>query len=268
MKKQNPNAMRKAGRIVTEVLDYLREQTKPGVFLPDLDRMAGEKIRELGATSYDKGYHPKWAKDPYPAEICICVNFGVAHCIPLPLRLREGDIVKYDVGVKVKDGLLWSVAGDAGITVPVGKIQNKEKRLIRYTKKALDAAIAQVKAGVPIYKISEAIERTALLAGYHVVKEYGGHTIGHQMHEEPRIPNALLVHGFKDYHKKLEAGQVICIEPIIAYSDAPILYGDEGDTWSLYKADGNPVAFFEKMIMVTEDGYEDLTPWRYNESDV
>ena len=242
--------LREAANIVSDVLLELKRLTKPGVNLGMLDEMAERRIREAGATPYNKGYHPEWSKTPYPATICASVDEEVCHAPPGLRELKKGQIVTYDVGIKYKTG-----CGDAAITVPVGEISNRKERLLRYAKRALFAGISEVKAGRPVSKIGEAVSKDADINGYYIIKEFGGHSIGREMHEEPKIPNF--------YDKKNDAiilteGQVICIEPMITPGNAKIGISKE-DSWTVFCLDKQPVAMYEAMILVTKNGYEILT---------
>lgn len=264
--------MRQAANVVSEVLKTMRALALPGVSLETIDRAAGEKIAELGAESANKGYKPGWAPVAYPAFTCLSINNVVSHGIPGTYVLEEGDIVKLDVGVKVRGTQLAMVAGDAGFTVPVGTVSNKAARIIRYANKCMDEALKVVRDGVHVDEISRVIERTATEGGYRANPQYMGHGIGNEMHEKPSIPNRL---GVFDHKKALQdpilhEGQVICIEPIISEEDRkafrqgrsldPVMARDS-DGWTIFHPDGQLCAFAEHMVLVTKDGCEVLTKW-------
>lgn len=242
--------MRIAAGIVTEVLLELKALTKPGVSLDMLDELAERMIRERGATPYSKGYQPEWAPTPYPATICCSVDYEICHAPPRGRTLQEGSIVKYDIGVKYKSG-----CGDAAITVAVGNIDNRKERLMRYSLRALYEGISVVKAGEPISSIGRAIEHFASSRGYQVIKEFGGHHIGKEMHEVPFIPHTPYL---EDNTVLLKEGAVICIEPMLTPGKGEMKIAKE-DGWTAFCPDGQPVAMFEAMILVTKDGYEILT---------
>src|SRR3990167_3867236 len=208
---QKPPALlediRKAAEIVSIVLLELKDLTKPDVSLALLDELAERRIRELGGEPAFKGYQPSWAKTPFPATVCMSVDWEVAHGIPGNRTLREGSIVTYDVGVKYKSG-----CGDAALTVAVGEVDSFKQKLMRHGREALQEGIKAVKAGQPISGIGKAIEHYCLLKNLDVIKDFSGHHIGAEVHEEPNIPS------FHDKDRDdhlLEEGKVICIEPMI-----------------------------------------------------
>ncbi len=241
---------RVAADIVTEVLLELASMTAPGVSLEMLDRLAETMIVERGGTPYNKGYKPDWSPTPYPATICCSVDYEICHAPPRGRDLKAGSIVKYDLGVKYGQG-----CGDAAITVPVGDIPRSKWRLMRYSLRALYAAIKVVKAGTPISAIGKAVERVAREAHYEVIREFGGHHIGREMHEAPHIPHLRYV---ADDAILLEEGAVICIEPMLADGNGKMKMAKE-DGWTAFCPDGGTVAMFEHMILVGKDGGEILT---------
>ena len=244
--------IRIAARIVTDVLLELKELTKPGVSLDMLDELAERRIRELGGEPYSKGYKPEWATIPYPATICASVDFEVCHAPPRGRTLQEGQIVKYDLGVRYKTG-----CGDAALTVAVGNIDNRKQRAMRYGLEALYEGIKVVKAGTRIFEIGEAIEKFVGPRGYTVIRQFGGHHIGKEMHEKPHIPH------YADYtdmslREPLKEGAVICIEPMITPGNGYTRIAKE-DGWTAFCPDGQPVVMFEHMILVLKDRGEILT---------
>lgn len=241
---------RVAAGIVTDVLLELKALTKPGVSLDMLDELAERMIRERGATPYSKGYKPEWAPTPYPATICCSVDYEICHAPPRGRTLQEGSIVKYDLGVKYKTG-----CGDAAITVAVGQVDNRKNRAMRYGLRALMEGITVVKAGVPISAIGRAIQNFAESRGYTVIREFGGHHIGKEMHEAPLIPHVSYP---EDDTVLLQEGAIICIEPMITPGKGVMKVAKE-DGWTAFCPDGQPVVMFEHMILVTKDGYEILT---------
>jgi methionyl aminopeptidase len=227
----------------------LKELTKPDAPLALLNELAERRIIEAGATPAFKDYKPSWSPTPFPDALCTSVNYEVCHGRAGNKILREGDIVKYDLGVKYNGAY-----GDACITVGVGQVANREQRLMRYSLNALYEGIRQVKAGAHVCEIGRAIERYAGLMGYQVIKEYGGHGIGSELHMDPQI-----LHYYDDKLPIdfLHAGQVICIEPMITPGKAIINIMSDG--WTAYCTDGKPVGQYEHMILVTEEGSEILT---------
>jgi methionyl aminopeptidase len=243
--------IRIAADIVTEVLLELKRLTKPGVSLDMLDEMAERMIIERGGTPYNKGYHPKWAETPYPATICCAVDHEICHAPPHGRPLKEGSIVKYDLGVRYGIG-----CGDAALTVAVGEIDNRKERAMRYGLRALEAGIKVVKAGVPISAIGTAISDYAGINGYTVIKQYCGHHIGKEMHEEPFIPH---YYRPEDETVFLKEGDVICIEPLLTPADKHSFAISDYDGWTSYRPDGQVVVMFEHMILVGKDSCEILT---------
>jgi len=241
---------RVAADIVTVVLLELKALTKPDVSLDMLDEIAERMIRELGGEPYNKGYKPDWSEVPYPNTICCSIDYEVCHAPPRSRTLRAGSIVKYDLGVRYKTG-----CGDAALTVAVGEIDNRKQRAMRYGLQALYEGIKVVKAGVPISAIGDAIERFAGKHGYTVIKEFAGHHIGKEMHEEPLIPH-FYNHDFD--RTLLQEGAVICIEPMMTPGKGRVKIAKE-DGWTAFCPDGQPVVMFENQLLVTKDGSEILT---------
>jgi len=244
--------LRSAADIVSTILRSLKSCTEPGASLRDLENLVEHQIEDLGATSYNKGYQPSWARSPYPSVICACIDEEAVHAPPAGRILKEGQIVTYDLGIKYK-----SACGDAAITVPVGKISNRKERLLRHAREALSVGIKEVKAGIPVSHIGAAIERFAILRGYAVVRDYGGHVIGREMHEEPLVPH----YNCPKCTQTLDEGTVVCIEPTLVpgqREDARVgIMGEDG--WTAFTLSGQPAAMWEDMILIKKDGYEILT---------
>ncbi|MBC7234973.1 MAG: type I methionyl aminopeptidase [Chloroflexi bacterium] len=234
--------MRRAGRIVAQVLAELQRHVRPGVTTRQLDKMAEELLRDLGGVPSFKGYYG------YPATICASINEEVVHGIPGPRALKPGDIVTIDVGA------IWEgYQGDAAITVPVGEVEPRVQALLEATQKALAEGISAARAGRPLGAISHAIESVAKRAGLAVVREYGGHGIGQKMHEPPNVPN------WGPAHRgiRLLAGMTLALEPMLTLCKAQTRVLD--DRWTVVTVDGCPAAHFEHTIAITEDGAEILT---------
>ena len=248
-RKPKEKDIKQAAYIVSEVLLRLKKLAIIGVELNILDDFAKSIIKRYGATPYNKGYHPKWAKEPYPAVICASINEEAAHAPPDNKILKDGDIVIFDLGVRYK-----SACGDAAITVAVGEIDNQKNRLLRYARRTLYEGIKQVKAGVSIREIGKAMERLANGRGYNIVKDLGSHAIGKEMHEEPLFSN---YDNPELENVLLKEGQVICIEPILTPGKAIISI--KPDNWTLYCVDNKPAAMFEAMVRVKKNGPEILT---------
>lgn len=234
--------MRAAGRIVGQLLEEIGRRIRPGVTTAELDRFAEAFIRERGAVPSFKGYRG------YPASICTSVNEQVVHGIPAARRLREGDILSVDVGV-VLDGY----HGDAARTFPVGDVDERALRLLEVTEQALWAGIEQARVGHHLSDIGHAIQRLVEGAGLSVVREFVGHGIGRQMHEEPQVPN----YGLPGRGVRLRAGMTLAIEPMVneGGSDVTILE----DHWTAVTVDGSRSAHFEHTVAITDGGPVVLT---------
>ena len=239
---QEIERMRQAGKIVAAVLDKMRTLVKPGVTTGYLDAEADLLIRAMGGTPSFKGYLG------YPASICTSVNDEIVHGIPGSRALVEGDIISIDVGA-IWDGY----QGDAAITLPVGVIDDQARRLLKATEESLLAGIGAVRAGVRMGDLSNAVETAAREAGFEVVREYGGHGIGQEMHEPPRIPNW----GRRGQGLILNAGMTFAIEPML--SAGGYRTRQLSDHWTVVTIDGSLSAHFEHTIAVTDDGADILT---------
>lgn len=234
--------MRQAGRIVAEVLAGLRERVRPGVMTASLDAWAERFIRRRGGEPSFKGYRG------YPASVCISVDAEVVHGIPSRRRLREGQIVSLDVGV-----IYAGYQGDATITVGVGRIGPEAAELIRVTEEALWAGIRAARAGRRLGDVSNAIQVVAESQGYGVIREYVGHGIGREMHEEPQIPNF----GPPGRGPLLRPGMTLALEPMLTIGDYRTRVLD--DMWTVVTMDGSLSAHFEHTIAVTDGEAEVLT---------
>ncbi|GES31475.1 type I methionyl aminopeptidase [Streptomyces angustmyceticus] len=243
------DAMRVAGRVVADALAAARAAAAPGVRLLELDEVARTVLREAGAESPFLGYRPSFAPTPFPAVLCVSVNDAIVHGIPDSSRLRDGDLVSIDCGALV-DG--W--AGDAALSFTVGTASAEDQRLMDTTRQALEAGIAAAVVGARIGDISHAIGSVGRAAGYGIPRDFGGHGIGRQMHEDPSVPNDGRPHrGFVLRH-----GLVLAIEPMFLAggNDA---YGEDGDGWTLRTTDASRAAHFEHTVAVTDEGPRVLT---------
>ena len=234
--------MRRAGRVVGELLDVLRQAVRPGMTTLDLDALSHATILRLKAAPAFKGYRG------FPATVCTSVNNEVVHGIPSRRRLEEGDIVGLDVGAVV-DGYY----ADAAVTVAVGKISEEAARLIRVTEQALAEGIAQAAPGRRLSDISHAVQSAVEAHGYSVVRDFVGHGIGTQLHEPPQIPN----YGPAGSGPKLKAGMVLAIEPMVNAGQAAVKVLADG--WTAVTVDGSLSAHFEHTVAVTDKGPEVLT---------
>jgi methionyl aminopeptidase len=234
--------MRDAGRVVALIHARLQEAIRPGVTTGALDALARDLLAQFGARSSFLGYHG------FPGHICASINDEIVHGIPGPRRLREGDVITLDVGA-----IVAGYHGDSAWTYPVGRVSDEAARLLADTEAALQAAVDAVGPGKRLGAIGRAVETYATARGYGVVREYGGHGIGRQMHEDPHIPN----HGDPQKGPLLRPGMALAIEPMLTTG------GEEtrvlGDNWTVVTADGSLAAHFEHTVVVTPAGAEVLT---------
>ncbi|MDH5371537.1 MAG: type I methionyl aminopeptidase [Acidimicrobiia bacterium] len=229
--------MATAGATVAAVLRAVKEAAAPGVTMTELDAIAADIIRARGCTPSFLGYLG------FPAHICTSPNSVIVHGIPNTYRLKEGDILSVDAGA-----IFEGFHGDAAISFGIGEIDPFAQRLLETTEAALWAGIQEVKHGARIGDIGNAVQAEADRLGYGVVREYVGHGIGRQMHEEPQVPNF----GKKGTGMKLRTGMAVCIEPMFNLGGAETKV--EADGWTVVTADGSLSAHFEHTIAITENG--------------
>jgi methionyl aminopeptidase len=243
------DAMREAGRVVARALAAVRAEAAVGTKLSHLDDVARGVLREAGAESPFLGYTPSFASTPYPAVICTSVNDAALHGIPDRYRLADGDLLSVDCGATL-DG--WT--GDAAISLTVGRPREADTALIETTRAALAAGIAAAVVGAKIGDVSAAIGAVGRAAGYGICTDYGGHGVGHTMHEDPSVPN----NGKAGRGLPLRPGLVIAIEPwfLAGGKDA---YRIDKDGWTIRSADSSRAAHVEHTVAVTEQGPRILT---------
>ena len=235
-------AMRQAGKIAATVLEVLKLQVRPGMKTKELDVIAARELEKLGAKPSFKGYQG------FPANLCVSVNDEIVHGIPGERVLNEGDIVSLDIGA-----IFTGFQGDAAVTIGVGEISPQARRLIETTEGALKAGIAAAYFGARLGDISAAIQRYAESRGYSVVREYTGHGIGREMHEEPQIPNF----GLPGTGPMLKKGVTLALEPMVNAGDWRTRLGN--DRWTVLTADGSLSAHFEHTIAISNGEPEVLT---------
>lgn len=237
--------MRQAGEVVTLVHTRLQEVLAPGMTTKELDEIARDTLTRAGAVSSFLGYHG------FPGHICTSVNEEIVHGIPGPRALRDGDIISIDVGA-----ILNGYHGDSAWTYAVGTITEAAQALLTVTEAALDGAVRAARHGSRLGAVGFAVEQYAMERGYGVVREYGGHGIGRQMHEDPHVPN----HGDPTRGTLLRTGLTLAIEPMLTAG------GEEtrvlADGWTVVTADGSLSAHFEHTVAVTPEGGAILTPRR------
>ena len=235
--------MREAGKVTAAVLKLMTELVKPGVSTWELDAAAEKTIRSFGATPLFLGYYG------FPGSICASVNEEVVHGLPKKDRiLKSGDIISIDTGARL-DGF----CSDAAITLGVGKVSDEAQRLMDVTKKSLFKAIGQVKPGNRLGDVQHAVETFAKSNGMGVVRDYCGHGIGRNMHEEPSIPNF----GTPGTGPLLEKGMVLAIEPMLTAGTFRVR--ELSDGWTVVTRDGSLAAHFEHTVAVTANGSEIFT---------
>ncbi|MGD0014295.1 MAG: type I methionyl aminopeptidase [Bryobacteraceae bacterium] len=239
--------MRRSGLLVSQILARLREMAREGVTTLDLEVVAEKMMREAGARSAFKGYYSAAAGIKYPFVLCTSVNEEIVHGMPSAKRvLKAGDIVSIDTGVEL-DGYF----GDSAITLPVGEVSAQVRRLLEVTQEALDLAVEKVRLGNRLFDICGTIERHVTSNGFSVVREFVGHGIGTQLHEEPQIPNYV---DRRNGNPRLKEGMVLAIEPMVnaGQPESKVLR----DRWTAVTKDGSYSAHFEHCVAVTSNG-----PW-------
>ena len=237
--------MRQAGRLVAEVLELMAGIAEPGVTTEQLDRAAEDHIVSRGATASFKGYRG------FPATICASVNEEVVHGIPGPRKLREGDLLKVDVGAE------WhGYHADAAVTVAIGEVGDEARRVMQTTREALSAGLAVVRAGVCVSAISAAVQKVVEDNGFRVVTEYTGHGIGRALHEEPKVPNFVGARWLAD-DPVLERGVTVAVEPMVNVGTERTEVLANG--WTVVTRDRKLSAHFEHTIAVDEEGPVILT---------
>jgi methionyl aminopeptidase len=234
--------MRIAGRVVAEVLQTLEQAIRPGITTAELDKIAERHIRQANCQPAFLGYHN------FPASICTSVNEEVVHGIPSLRRLKEGDLISIDVGA-----VYQGYYGDAAATFPVGVIDEEDQRLLAVTQESLRRGIAKALPGSRLTDISHAIQSYVEEQGFSVVRDYVGHGIGNQMHEDPQVPNF----GRPGRGPRLQAGMALAIEPMVNRGTWQV--ETLQDNWTVVTKDRQRSAHFEHTIVITADGPEVLT---------
>ncbi|MBI2930409.1 MAG: type I methionyl aminopeptidase [Planctomycetes bacterium] len=238
--------MRQAGRIAATTLQALVRMVAPGKTTGELDRVAEEMIRGAGARPTFKGYRG------YRHTICASVNEEIVHGIPSDGRvLKEGNILSIDIGATYK-----GYVGDTAITVPVGRVSAGATKLMEACQGALEAGIAQMNPGKRLVDVSRAIEQYSTERGFSVVRNYCGHGVGRDMHEDPQVPN-YVDPNLPYLSMELRPGLVLAIEPMLC--EGTYRTRTLGDQWTVVTADGKLSAHFEHTIVVTQEGHEVLT---------
>ncbi|MEW6264573.1 MAG: type I methionyl aminopeptidase [Thermodesulfobacteriota bacterium] len=234
--------IRISGRLAARTLDFLAAEIKPGVTTARLDGLAQQFIGDHGAIPSSLGYRG------FPKSICVSINEEIVHGIPGPRRIKEGDLVKVDVTV-FKDGF----HGDTARTFLVGQVSERARQLVEATRQALEIGVSQVQAGAHLGDIGAAIQEHIEARGFSVVRNFVGHGIGRQFHEDPQVPH----YGKKGTGLRLKEGLVFTIEPMINEGTWEIRILRDG--WTAVTRDGKLSAQFEHTVAVTGNGAEVLT---------
>ena len=239
--------MRRSGLLVWQVLQKMKEIAVEGASTMDLEVAADKMIGDAGAKPAFKGYYVQAAGEAFKFVLCTSVNDEIVHGMPNSRRiLKKGDIVSIDTGVKL-DGYY----GDSAVTVPIGEVSEQTKKLLDVTRDSLELAIEQVRAGSRLFDICGTVEEHVTSNGFSVVREYVGHGIGTQLHEEPQVPNYV---DRRNENPRLKEGMVLAVEPMVnaGRPEAVVLK----DKWTAVTKDGSYSAHFEHCIAVTGNG-----PW-------
>ena len=247
-----------ANTIVLEILEMMRDMTRPGVTTAQLNAMAEEELAKRGAKSPFKGYAPM-GLPPYPAVVCTSVNDVIVHGIPNRARLEDGDILGLDFG-SIYEGFV----GDGAVTIAVGRISPRAEELIRTTRECLDLAVEEMRPGRHLGDIGAAVQEHAESHGFHVIRNFVGHGIGRRMHEEPQVYN----YGRRGRGLELREGMVLAIEPMLCEIGAKLKSrieraGNDGmiqdvktdsDGWTARTLDATLAAHFEYSVAITSNG--------------
>lgn len=236
------DAMRESGQMLATVLGVVQKAIKPGITTKELDTIAAKELERLGGKPAFLGYYG------YPGVICISVNDEVVHGIPGKYIIKSGDLVSFDFGVKY-NGMIT----DAARTVLVGPNNKAKQNLMNGTLESLDAGIAEVKAGIKVGDISAAVQAVLDEYGFGIVRDLVGHGVGHELHEDPNIPN----YGRSGSGPVMLAGMTIAIEPMATMGSFKVYTADDG--WTIATRDGSLAAHFEDTVLITETGAEILT---------
>jgi methionyl aminopeptidase len=237
--------MHEANLIVRRIIGELAQRIRPGITTGEIDAYAEQRIRDAGAVPAFKGYPHRGDGKDFPGSVCTSVNDEVVHGVPSDkVKLSEGDIVSVDLGVRYK-----GYYGDSAETIPVGRVSDEAARLLRVTREALELGLAAARTGNRVSDIGHAVQRHVERNGFSVVREFVGHGIGVQLHEEPQVPN----YGEPGRRERLVPGMVLAIEPMVNAGSPDVLLSAE-DGWTARTRDGSLSAHFELCVAVTEDG--------------
>lgn len=240
--------MREAGKILATVMHAVEQSATIGISGLEIDSLAEKMIIESGSTPAFKGYGAEDG-DPFPSTVCFSVNDGIVHGIPTGEKLKDGDVLKIDVGLKYQ-----GLHADMARTFLIGNTSDEAEKLLETTKKSFNKGLAKIKDGASLHDYAQAVQECAEQAGYGVVKNLVGHGIGKELHEPPQIPNYVANHMQNFiFHE----GMTVALEPMINIGTDETKLSDDG--WTFVTADGSLSAHWENTILVTRKGVEILT---------
>ncbi len=246
--------MRRAGKVVHDILQKMRQAAVPGISTAELDELARVEMEKVGAISVSRNYPTYKPGEGFPGFTCISVNEVVIHGVPGPRRLQEGDVVSIDVAVSL-DGYV----GDNAATVPVGQISAKVQKLLDVTRQTLQLAIDNIKPDKKWSDVARMIQWNVERHGFNVVREFVGHGVGRSMHEDPKVPNFVTSEQLRgDF--KLRPGMTLAVEPMVVMGRRDVVQLE--DNWTVITEDRQPAAHFEHTIAVTDTGVDVLTDGR------
>ncbi len=234
--------MAEGGKILAKIIKELERKVKPGITTKELDRVAEALIFKSGGTPSFKGH------EGFPAALCVSINEELVHAVPSQRKLKEGDVLSLDLGMKYQD-----YHSDRAITLPVGKISPEAQRLIRVTKKALKRGIKKSRPGNTFGDIGNTIQRYVESQGFNVVRDLCGHGIGRELHEDPKILN----YGKRHSGPEIKEGMTFCLEPMVTVGDWKLKKSKDGQGFETQ--DGSLSCHFEHMVVVTKNGAKILT---------
>ena len=253
--------MRSAGALVHRVLVHVGEMVRPGITTAELNDVAERMIAEAGADPLFKGVTNPAAKIPFPGALCVSIDEEVVHGLPSDRALVEGQIVSVDCGVRLN-----GYCGDAAMTFMVGQVAQPVRQLLEATRQALEIAIAEIRVGRMWSEVAALMQQHVEQNGFSMVRDYVGHGIGTQMHEEPKVPNYVDAHR-RQLDFKLVEGMVLAIEPMVNLGGLQVkCTGPYG--WTVTTRDGQCSAHFEHTVAVRADGADVLTDGRPSRFDV
>lgn len=247
--------MRAAGQLVFEVHELVREMVKPDVTTGELNGAAEELIKSRGAEMLFKGVETAQSKFPFPSALCTSVNEEVVHGVPGDRNLKEGDVVSVDCGVRLN-----GYCGDAATTIAVGNVDDEVQRLLEVTQTALNLATEEIRLGNRWSDVAKCIQKYVEDAGFSVVRDFVGHGIGQEMHEEPKLPN-FWDRRQKSHDVEFREGMALAVEPMVNMGSPQVTYAD-ATCWPVVTKDGKWAAHFEHTIAVTKNGADVLTDGR------